>query len=132
MAKYRPLLPSSVNNLRWNRFRDYRHAQQQHLAPVAAPEVSRVAAELPLVFIRNAQGKTELMALMGLKAKVNHCLNEDFSWKPSYAPAALRTHPFKMLPPQGGKPTERTLCVDIESDWVTPQGQEAFFHVTFR
>lgn len=130
MPKYRPLSPQSTQGLRWNRFRDYRHAEHQHLVPVVAPEVSKVAAELPLVFVKNAAGQTELMALLGLKAQVNHCLNEDFSWKPSYTPAFLRAHPFKMLPPKGGKPTERTLCLDVESNWVSDQGQEAFFDAT--
>ena len=130
MSKYQPLSPMGVKNLRWSRFRDYRHAEQEHLVPVVAPEVSRVAAELPLVFMENSEGKMELMALLGLQAKTNHCLNEDYSWKPSYTPAILRGHPFRMLPPKGGKPTERTLCVDVDSPWVGESAREAFFHST--
>ena len=97
MPNYRPLSPQSIKNLRWNRFRDYRHAEHQHLVPVAAPEVSKLAADLPLGFIQDEAGKTQLMALLGLKAQVNHCLNPDYTWKAAYVPAILRGHPFKML-----------------------------------
>ena len=130
MSKYQPLSPQLVMNIRWNRFRDYRHAEHEHLVSVVAPEVSRVAAELPLVFVENSQGKVELMALLGLKANTNHCLNEDFTWNPAYIPAILRAHPFKLLPVQGGKPTERTLCVDVDSPWVGKNAREGFFQST--
>lgn len=98
MSRYLPLTPQNTANQRWNRFTDYRHAQAEHVVAVTAPEVSRIAAHLPMAFIRREDGSAQLVALLGLEAGVNHCLDEDSSWKAGYVPALLRAHPFRMLP----------------------------------
>lgn len=127
MSRYLPLTPQNTANQRWNRFTDYRYAQAEHVVAVTAPEVSRIAAHLPMAFIRREDGSAQLVALLGLEAGVNHCLDEDSSWKAGYVPALLRAHPFRMLPPKGGKPTERTLCFDADSPWISGAGKEPFF-----
>ncbi|CAM4263035.1 SapC family protein [Vreelandella rituensis] len=128
MSRYIPLSTERFGDKRWTRFTDYRHAQPLHLVPIMAPEVSRLAGQLPLVFARDGQGKVSLCALTGLTEHKNHCLNGNHRWQLSYVPAFLRTHPFRLMaPPKGkGEPNQRVLCVDVESPWVGEQGEEAF------
>lgn len=128
MSRYLPLSPQRFATLRWQRFTDYRHARDQHLVPLAAPEVSRAAAHLPLVFARDARGIISLCALTGLREGTNHCLDASDAWQAGYVPAWLRSHPFRLLaPPKGqGEPSQRVLCVDVDSPWVSEQGDEAF------
>ncbi|MFK7160089.1 SapC family protein [Marinospirillum sp. MEB164] len=127
MPEHQPLTPQQVHGLRWDRFKDFRHSRHLHWVAITAPEASRVAAELPLIFVTDTQGQTQLHALLSLQAQQNFCLNEHNQWQLDYTPALLRTHPFSIQPPKGGKPTERTLCIDIDSPWVHPQGQNNFF-----
>lgn len=128
MSRYIPLNPKHFSALRWQRFTDYRHARDQHLIPLAAPEVSRAAAHLPLVFGRDAQGKVTLCALTGLYEGVNHCLDTHDKWQAGYVPARLRSHPFRLLaPPNSEKNTQqRVLCADVDSPWVSEQGEQVF------
>ncbi|MCG5526490.1 SapC family protein [Ectothiorhodospira haloalkaliphila] len=128
MSRYIPLSPQRFNDLRWQRFRDYRHAAGFHLMPVAAPEASAAAAHLPLAFIRDPEGKGSLCALLGLREGENHCLDAKHAWQVGYTPALLRSHPFRLLPPPKGQgePHQRVLCVDMESPWVGPEGDQAF------
>lgn len=128
MSRYIPLSPDRFSDKRWTRFTDYRHAQHLHLVPIMAPEVSRLAGQLPLVFARDGQGKVSLCALTGLSEGKNHCLNGNHRWQLIYVPAYLRTHPFRLMaPPKGkGEPNQRVLCVDVESHWVNDTGEEAF------
>jgi hypothetical protein len=128
MSRYIPLSPQRFGELRWQRFRDYRHTLGVHLTPVAAPEVSAAAAHLPLAFARDAQGKRLLCALTGLREGVNHCLDARQAWLTGYTPALLRSHPFRLLPPppEKGEAHQRVLCVDADSPWVGPDGDQAF------
>ncbi|MFP4495587.1 MAG: SapC family protein [Halochromatium sp.] len=127
MSRYLPLSPQRFSELRWQRFRDYRHTLGVNLTPVAAPEVSAAAAHLPLAFASDAQGQRQLCALTGLRKGVNHCLDARHAWLAGYTPALLRGHPFRLLAPPGqGESSQRVLCVDVESPWVGPDGSEAF------
>lgn len=129
MSRYVPLTPQRFGELRWWRFRDYQHTLGVHLTPVAAPEVSIAAAHLPLVFARDNQGKCFVCALTGLREGVNHCLDSRQAWLAGYTPALLRCHPFQLLPPppEKGQAHQRVLCVDLESPWVSPDGDQIFF-----
>ena len=70
----------------------------QHWAPIAAPEVAKAAAHLPLAFLRPGEGKSaQLGALLGLKAGENHCLDSAYHWIAGYTPSVLRTHPLTSL-----------------------------------
>lgn len=128
MNHYIPLSPQRFTDLRWQRFTDYRHARDQHLVPLAAPEVSQAAGHLPLVFAREPRGKVTLCALTGLHEGVNHCLDTHDKWQAGYVPAWLRSHPFRLLaPPNSERNTQqRVLCADVDSPWVSEQGKEAF------
>lgn len=127
MPRYIPLTPDQFASRRWARYRDHRHLADQHWAPIAAPEVAKAAAHLPLAFVRPGEGKAaQLGALLGLKPGVNHCLSTEYRWQVGYTPALYRTHPFRVLPTQAGG-TQRTLCVDADSPWLGASATEPFF-----
>lgn len=123
MSHYQPLSPALASQ-RWQRYSDYRHAQGMMTIPLAAPEISQAAGHLPLVFVKDAN-RFVLSALVGLQAGTNHSLGEHNNWLPGYTPAWLRTPPFRITVPPGGKPTQRVLSVDTQSPWFTPEGENA-------
>lgn len=126
MSHYEPLSPKLAGQ-RWQRYTDFRHAQGMTTVPLAAPEISQAAAHLPLVFVKEG-GRFSLSALVGLQAGANHSLDEHNQWLPGYTPAWLRTPPFRITIPPGGKTTQRVLSVDTHSPWYTPEGEEALLN----
>ncbi len=127
MTRYVGLSPSQCENLYWQPFQNYRHTAEQHSAPVSAPEATSAAAHLPLVFTRTGPGEAfQLSVLLGLAEGANHCLDANYRWQCGYIPAVERTHPFRVLPTKPDS-TERALCVDMDSPWVTDIEGEPFF-----
>src|SRR5690554_808761 len=122
MSRFSPLAPKAFAHKRWQPYRDYRHLRDQHWIAIAAPEVTRAAAHLPLGFIQVAEGAYQLGALLGMKPGQNDCLTPANKWALGYTPALLRAHPFRLLATAQGS-TERTLCVDIDSPWVNDMGE---------
>ena len=129
MSQYIPLSKERFADHRWDACGDYRHAEGLTRVPVAAPEIGRCAAHLPLAFARDETGKPNLYALTGLVPGKNHCLDAAHKWTAGYVPSFLRTHPFQLLrPPEGkGKPDQMVLCVDAQSPWVSKTGSNSFF-----
>ncbi len=122
MRRFQPVSPALAGQ-RWQRFFDYRHARGMVTVPVVAPEISQVAAQLPLVFV-NEGNRFALSVLVGLQPGVNHSLDEQNIWLARYTPAWLRTPPFRITVPPGGEPTQRVLSVDTQSPWYTLEGDE--------
>jgi hypothetical protein len=106
---------------RWQRHPDYRFAARQPLAPLAAFELQRAAACLPIAFLD--QGSTWLAAaVLGVPPSTNLCVTPDGRWTRPYVPALLRADPFSLYKAEHG---QWLLCVDEESGQVGegPQGE---------
>lgn len=128
MRHFVPLTPERFKDQYWERYRDYHHLKHQHWVAVTAPEMTRVAAHLPMGFVKLADSdQVQLGALMALKMDENYCVTQDNRWAPGYTPALLRVHPFRVLPTQKGS-TQRTLCVDADSPWLNAPAGERFFN----
>ena len=129
---YHPLSAEFFAHKTWQPYTDYRHAAQLHLVPLSAPEVALAAADLPVVFVSNPQGKFSLCLLTGLVMGQNHCLDQHQQWQTPYVPVFVRSHPFRLLP----VPTQAeqyVLCVDTSSPWLQTSngdGHEPFFDAT--
>lgn len=129
---YQPLSAEFFAHKTWQPYTDYRHAAQLHLVPLSAPEVAPAAADLPVVFAPNPQGKFSLCLLTGLAMGQNHCLDQHWQWQTSYVPVFVRNHPFRLLPVPA-QPEQYVLCVDTSSPWLQASGgdgQEPFFDAT--
>jgi len=112
----------------WTRFKDYRHASQDALAPVMAVELARLLSVYPLAFsVNNSDNSYQFVAVLSLQAGLNLFLDSNLQWQAPYVPAQYRSYPFNLLPTSKG---QLTLCFDEESDLVqTPaqQGQVRLF-----
>lgn len=123
MNRFVPLSKEQFKAVRWQRYKDYQHASESHLVAVSAPEVSRLAAQMPLVFVVSSQGNVTLNALTGLRPNRNHCLDNDYRWQLPYVPALWRAYPFRLLTRHGSDDNQRVLCVDVEGPCVSEVGE---------
>ncbi|WP_394425047.1 SapC family protein [Vreelandella stevensii] len=115
-------ITEAFSGRRWQRFTDYRHALGVAVVPLTAPEASRAAVNFPLAFEATQQG-CRLVAVLGLTAGVNLCVDDRFAWLGGYVPAYLRTPPFHLLPVRD-QPGQFTLAINEESPWLVAEGGE--------
>lgn len=128
MSHFVALSPERFKGQYWERYRDYCHLQHQHWVAITAVEMTRVAAHLPMGFVKKAESdQVQLGAIMALTMGDNYCVTPDNRWTPGYIPALLRAHPFRVLPTQAGS-TQRALCVDVDSPWLNAEDGERFFN----
>lgn len=120
MSRFIPLSEERFGPLSWNSWSLPLHADTMHVVPLAAPEASRAAAQLPLVFIKNELGAVVLCMLCGLEPNKSVCVNGLGQWEPAYMPAVVRTYPFRLMAPPAGQGTanQRVVCVDIDCSLV--------------
>lgn len=109
----------------WKHPGHYRYAQTFNLVPVAANELVRVAAHLPLAFIQAAD-RWQMVAITSLLPGTNLLVGPQGQWLGGYVPAVLRGHPFSLTQPAEGE--DYLLCVQGQGDHLVGQGQGfAFF-----
>ncbi|MFV8836701.1 SapC family protein [Aquisalimonas sp. APHAB1-3] len=91
-------------NKRFTPLRNYRFARDQGMIPVAARELSRLAARLPLAFVtRGDAAEPRLIAMLGLDGQTNLLVGPDGRWLNDYVPAAVRRYPFILTRPSDGE-----------------------------
>ena len=79
---------------------DYQHAKDQQVVPLIVHEFARASAEMPIVFVKNAEtGEFQSVALLGLSQNENLFYSED-KWLSPYLPALITHHPFALMPSQ--------------------------------
>jgi len=80
---------------------------------IAAIEFNKIAREYPIVFGRNADGKSFPVALLGITPGQNLYLNSKGEWLAQYIPAYVRRYPFIVASdPADGKSRQLTVCID--------------------
>ncbi|WP_295888704.1 SapC family protein [uncultured Thiohalocapsa sp.] len=124
MPNWQPVTQDRHGHRHWRRAADYHFAADRIVVPVAAAELSQVAVELPMAFLKTEQHYT-LCVVLGFEPGHNLCVDVNGRWLVGYVPAALRAYPFGL-----GKTNEDqlTLCVDEDSGLLTePPDGEAFF-----
>ncbi|MDY8108868.1 SapC family protein [Fulvimarina sp. 2208YS6-2-32] len=119
-----PLTPERHGERGWTRFSSYAFAAGRALAPLAAPEVSRAALELPLGFVAHEKG-WQLVAVLGLAPGQNLFVGPDGRWHGGYVPAALRSHPFYIGRAESSD--QMILCIDETSGLLAQEDGEPFF-----
>jgi hypothetical protein len=108
----------------WRRFTNYCFAQQEHLCPVARPELTQLLPWYTLAFIADeSQQRFHLVALLSLQPQQNAYIDAAGRWLAPYVPAHLRSYPF-------GMNAEGRLTVDTESELfqeTCEEGCEPFY-----
>lgn len=101
-------------------------AQRESVAPLVGVEFAKVALEMPIGFVQQAE-RWAPVALMSPIAGANFFVGPDGQWLGGYLPAALRAFPFCLLRLEGSN--EAVLGVDEESGLVVDSdgAAELFF-----
>lgn len=108
----------------WKHPGHYSYAQTFNLVPVAANELVRAAAHLPLAFIE-AAGRWQMVAITSLLPGTNLLVGPQGQWLGGYVPAVLRSHPFSLTQPAEGE--DYILCVQGKGEHLVGKGQGAPF-----
>ncbi len=105
---------------------DYSIAEDRNLVPVIIHEVSQLATEYPVAFIKNNEtGQFVLASLLGLKEGSNLFI-KDGNWMGEYIPASLTHYPLNLMINQDDA-TQYAITIDIDSEIVNESNGEALF-----
>ncbi len=85
----------------------------QMCVPVYPAELRHAQGEYPLVFAKDAEGKMQLVALLGLEQGENLYLNNN-EWQASYKPLLIEKGPF--LIGRNANPNDNTLSIHVDLD----------------
>jgi hypothetical protein len=85
---------------------------------IAAGEFAEACKDFPIVWVpagKDAQGKAQVapIAVFGLQAGQNLCIDATDRWRVRYVPAMLRTYPFAMA-----RTSETDLLLCIDEEWI--------------
>jgi hypothetical protein len=113
-------------DLRVKKAESFEYVSDAHMLPVVAHECANIAADCPVVFVKNEDtGQFQMVAILGLEAGENLFV-KDGSWRAMYIPAVLRNHPFKAIA-DAANPEHVTVGLDTESEFVTTDAGESLF-----
>lgn len=100
----------------------YDFARDMSFVPVLASEVSDLIHDYTLAFLEK-DGKTILVALLGLKGGENLYLKADGSWAADYVPVLLRQYPFAAMFGGSGEDRRGILCLVEDYQGVNTEGK---------
>jgi hypothetical protein len=109
-----PLSPSQHRTQGWSRSADCRFAAADTVAPLLLGELAVALPHFMLAFVRQADGKPQLVAVTGLEAKQNLMVDGQGRWIAPYMPACYRTYPFS-LQRLANDPQRLALCFNTRS-----------------
>lgn len=108
-----PLFREKHAALKISRKKAFAHIESQHIVPVVFHEFVRVAAELPIVFIKNNEsGLFEAVTMLSL-APGENLMVENGEWQGIYVPRVLRNYPLALM--EDGQDPAQLLVALIES-----------------
>ena len=120
-----------INEIEHNELRVKSHNSCSHLkavnnSPVFAEEISEVAANFPIAFLKDAStGTFKLSALFGLMPEENLFVNEKDNWTAAYLPVALNLDPFGLV--LDAESDENRITININSSCISKgEGNELF------
>lgn len=93
---------------------DYSRFSTQHLIPVVAREIPNLAAEFPIVFVKNSEtGQFTPVAMMGIKPKINlYC--QSAKWHSPVTPLGFSNAPLSIAK-TSAQSDELIICIDEQS-----------------
>jgi len=115
MPKFAVVSPERHGQKRWLAPTSYAFAAAEMVVPIVAAELAHTAFTMPCAFLER-EGHYTLVGILSAVVNRNMFVAPDGRWIGSYVPAALRLHPFRMLP--AGGTDNLLLCVDEESKLV--------------
>lgn len=126
MVRYVPLSRQRHVGMKWSRPRTFGFAAQEALVPVVGFEISAVATNMPMGFIKDKE-RFVLVAILSLEPARNLFTLPDGRWLTGrYIPAMFRAYPFRML--RRPDADQLVLCIDEEAGLMGdgPEGEALF------
>jgi hypothetical protein len=122
MPNWIAISPSQHANKHYLPRQGYSFAADQQAIPILLAELSKLLPHYALAFIH--QGSTyQPVAITGLGGGRNLYVNHDGKWLATYAPAFLRSHPFRLLTAEN---KQQVLCIQEDHLVDDSQGQPLF------
>lgn len=124
MSDFHAITADRHASKRWQRYSSYAFAAHEAMTPLVASELTKAVLHLPIGFVEQGEGFVPV-AIFGFEAGKNLYVAPDGRWLAKYAPAALRSYPFRLLQAEDGK---QVLCIDESSGQITdgPEGERFF------
>ena len=123
MVNYVPLSKHIHVNQHLLSVNDLKSFDKQLTLPVYGAEVSKLATQFPLGFVRQGEGFS-LHLLCSIAAEFgNAFITEEGKWLGAYLPAIIRQRPFTIIPNEQG---EKVVCIDEESTLLGDNGSPLF------
>ena len=122
----RTLSYENHNQIKIKQSNDYQHAKEQQVVPLIVHEFARASAEMPIVFVKNAEtGEFQSVALLGLSPNENLFYSEQ-NWLSNYLPALISHHPFALMPTQNDE-NQLQMVIKEDSHLVSKTEGDALF-----
>lgn len=126
-AKFVPLNHEQHCELKIKETRTFDHVKNEQLVPVVMHEFGRVAADFPVVFVKDGETSKFLpVALMGLQPEENvFCSGSE--WAHGYVPMAMRRYPLA-LQLESKDSNQVMVCIDENSSLLSKTEGNALFN----
>jgi hypothetical protein len=125
-SSVRPLSYENHNQIKIADSNDYQHAKNQQVVPLIVHEFARASAEMPIVFVKNAEtGEFQAVALLGLSQNENLFYSVE-KWLSPYLPALISHHPFALMPSQNDE-NQLQMVLKEDSHLVSKTTGDALF-----
>lgn len=125
-APARPLNFIDHGKVKINVTRHFPQVKDQQVLPLIVHEFSKVAAEMPIVFVKNAEtGEFQPVAITGFEAGENLLYGEP-KWLGSYVPAAVMHHPFALLPTKEDPDNLQVIIIETDEVMNGTEGEALF------
>ncbi|WP_286263213.1 SapC family protein [Thalassotalea atypica] len=125
-APARPLNFIDHGQIKIKPTRHFPHVQGQQIVPLIIHEFSSAAAEMPVVFVKNAEtGSFQPVAIMGFEEGENLFYGEP-KWRGHYVPAAIMHHPFALMPSKEDANNLQVILIETDTVMAETDGEALF------
>ena len=121
MAEFTAITPEVHAEKAWKNVVGYAFSSADHVIPLAAEELSRAVATMPVGFIEQDSGY-QLVAITSLQSARNLYVSPEGKWQGLYVPSKLRAYPFGLLKPESSE--KLVLCINEASGLVVESTDE--------
>lgn len=128
-----PLNKSRHSSIQLRDASPYAHVNNQHMVPVVLHEFVRLAADYPLVFVKNSEtGQFQTVAILGLTPGENLFFSEA-GWRSDLIPGSITHYPL-LLAPDIFNPDQLVVAINENSALIgagnllfDEQGEETLY-----
>ncbi|QYK00590.1 SapC family protein [Shewanella psychrotolerans] len=126
MTQIVPLSSEKHLNIKLTHSSDYTRFAKEHLIPVLAREIPNLAAEFPIVFVKNTEnGQFLPVAMMGIKPDTNlYCQSTE--WSSPVTPLGFNNAPLSIAKTPE-KDDKVIVCIDEDSPMISQEAGSRLF-----